>query len=206
MNNIEFKKLDNLLVTEVEQYKSVKDTLKESSIISLYETTQLIDKEARKIALCITNEDSETYEDACKNTDVNIELNGGCVVVELPPLLHRKAILKKRISFEKSIINEVGNYVKKYDINAIKKCVIVFEHTYPSNYNKERIYDNDNYNTSEVKQILDAIVTSNIIDNDSGESCSIMHLTTIKDTRKTKVHIIPREFFSTYYKLYFLTD
>lgn len=127
---------------------------------------------------------------------VDVKVLENAVKVTLPQLRHRESIYIHRIPYEKLLISKLKETIKTCNLDTISESVIVFEHITSGHCTR----DNDNYDTYESKQIIDAIVTSGLIKSDIGEYCSIMHITkALCDEPYTNVYIVAKDSFSYFF-------
>ena len=124
--------------------------------------------------------------------DIKVEMADSHIRIKLPAIMHRKQEYMCRLLYEQTLIRKLDDFRRKHDWKEIKYSSIIFEHVVCDFHNMP---DNDNYNQSESKEILDAILLSGLIAKDNGTHCSISNITTIKegDAPFTYVHLIDVE-------------
>ena len=78
-------------------------------------------------------------------------------------------------SYKKNISLAIEKHKESHEVKTFKKAKITFTHVYEFGTSKYQIRDNDNYNTSVSKQIIDALTETSVIRDDNGIDISIMH-------------------------------
>ena len=120
--------------------------------------------------------------------DIKVEYIDSHIRIKLPKINHRNNNYVHRLIYEETLIRILSEYRKRVNHRPIEYSSIIYEHiSYDS-----KLRDNDNYNLSECKQILDAMVCSGLITTDNGAKCEITHITSLSNDMEeyTFLHII----------------
>ena len=173
MSNSEFiekkEEYKRLIATKLAEIQEISKKLEELLIEDRIEFTEIKDK-------IIT----ETF-----NISVNT-VNKGHYAIDVPMLSSRKKDDYSKLLYAETLERELYKHKENNAIKPINKGFVVYEHR------GKVVRDNDNYNQSEQKQILDSIVTSGILSNDKGINVGIISISTYVENlnNHTRVHII----------------
>jgi hypothetical protein len=186
------KQLENQIRINLNQL-SDKDT---EGIIELYSNICKLQNITKKYIenSVFFKEENVREELIKKNTGVKVYWIDEHIVIKINEgISNRRIIINNRISYEDILIKKLYAFRKSSNFSPYDKCHIIFEHIYPNETPDANIYDNDNYNMTEEKQIIDAIVDSGMINNDNGLNCFITNKANRNGKKRyTQIHIYPK--------------
>jgi len=176
---------------EMESNKEVMDAYKQG-LVGIQKDIQIMQKSVTKlIDSVISDDDYEVMAIEKPGDCVDIAVNNGHFIIIInEKMAHRKTYNNIRITYEKAILEKAAHI--KNDIAGQSDVVVIYEHVYKLGIDGSKVYDNDNYNQAQCKQILDALATAGIIDNDEGLNCFIMHMATKGEADQTRIHVISK--------------
>ncbi len=142
----------------------------------------------------LDNSKPEYLLKAADSQGMAIREYGGMFEIELPGLFPKRNQRKSSEYLTDPLYFLFDKYTDKRKIKKLDNAIICFVHEYDIEENGRAVRDYDNL---ELKQVLDVIATFLLVD-DSGLCCDTFNMTAISDENKTRIFVMPREYFTVW--------